>query len=59
MRRNTLRMYGRVTSSLFNLVAYNVFGADGGSSAMWGALYLHCICVTSCACMAPNRGTGT
>ena len=29
-------MYGRFTSSLVNLVAYNVFGADGGSSTMYG-----------------------
>jgi len=31
-----LRMYGRFTSSLVNLVSYNVFGADGGSSTMYG-----------------------
>jgi hypothetical protein len=28
------RMYGRLTSSLANLVSYNVFGAEGGSSTM-------------------------
>ncbi len=34
LRLTPSRMYGRLTSSLANLVSYNVFGAEGGSSTM-------------------------